>query len=164
MIVFGDQYYGKVDVVPGLCYVKTRFLHIWWFPLVPRESILFCDPSLGLGDMVGVRIPLRWKSVFLAWVRAVCYLMFYIQMIVLVLFGISALPGKPKALLTQGDLPVTYFILANLFELFVTGLVYWMTTFYQTASEERAIELGGMLGMPAKEVEKRIFQNRFPDN
>jgi hypothetical protein len=61
MFRFGDSYFGKVDWVPGLFYVRTRFLHIWFFPFVPRQSYLFFDEPPG-GSYLGVRIPLRWTT------------------------------------------------------------------------------------------------------
>jgi hypothetical protein len=39
-ILFGEDLFGKVDQVPGLCHVRTRFLHVMFFPLGPTASFL----------------------------------------------------------------------------------------------------------------------------
>jgi hypothetical protein len=38
IIVWGSRLYGKVDAVPGLFHVATRFGHIWYLPLIPMGS------------------------------------------------------------------------------------------------------------------------------
>ncbi|HSQ55140.1 MAG TPA: hypothetical protein VLM40_05290 [Gemmata sp.] len=81
MMVFGDSYFGLVDRVPGLFYVKTRFLHVWWVPLVPRESWVIHDDGRGKH---GYRIPLSWKSVFVAWSRLALGVMFTMVALMLV--------------------------------------------------------------------------------
>jgi len=80
MFFFGDNYYGKVDRVPGLFFVRTRFLHVWFVPLVPRESYLFFDGP-PYGGYAGIRIRLNWKSVFVAWLRG--FLVFLAVMLLL---------------------------------------------------------------------------------
>jgi len=68
MIIFGTRYYGKVDEVPGLFHVATRFLHIWFIPLIPLGSILILAKS---GNSIhGAKIPLSFKSILIAWLRA----------------------------------------------------------------------------------------------
>jgi hypothetical protein len=68
IIVFGTRLFGKVDEVPGLGHVVTRFFHVYYFPLIPYESFLVLAKS---GDQFrGAKIPLSAKSVFVAWLRA----------------------------------------------------------------------------------------------
>ena len=68
MIVWGSRLYGKVDVVPGLFHVATKFGHINYFPLIPRMSFVVLRQD---GDQwQGVPIPLNFKSVVFAWLRA----------------------------------------------------------------------------------------------
>ena len=38
IIVWGTKLYGKVDEVPGMFHVATRFFHLWYIPLVPLSS------------------------------------------------------------------------------------------------------------------------------
>ncbi len=35
MVVCGARLYGFTDLVPGLFYVKTKFIHLMYFPLYP---------------------------------------------------------------------------------------------------------------------------------
>ncbi len=37
-VVYGTRLYGRVDMIPGLCYVATRFFHIFWIPIIPLGS------------------------------------------------------------------------------------------------------------------------------
>ena len=65
MFFVGDDYYGKVERLPGYFHVATRFLHVWWLPLVPRESYLILEDAEAKR---GFQIPLCWKSVIKAYV------------------------------------------------------------------------------------------------
>lgn len=68
ILIYGTKLYGKVDIVPGLFHVETRFGHLWYFPILPLESYVVLGKS---GDgFNGVRIPLNVKSVVFAWLRA----------------------------------------------------------------------------------------------
>jgi hypothetical protein len=65
--VHGEAFYGRVDRVPGLFVVATRFFHINFIPLVPIAGhLLFDTPS---GPAGGVKIPLSGKSVFVGYYR-----------------------------------------------------------------------------------------------
>lgn len=70
MILFGTQFYGKVDHVPGLFYVVTTFGHIWFVPLIPTGSYLIIDDGVGEN---GVQIPMSIKSVLMGWLRGICF-------------------------------------------------------------------------------------------
>jgi hypothetical protein len=77
-------YFGKVDQVPNLCFVATRFLHFCYVPLVPLGTYLIHDPQavsrhpadppylIGETGILGMRISMSLKSVLLAWLRAGC--------------------------------------------------------------------------------------------
>jgi len=70
MIVFyGSRTYGKVDQVPGLFYVATKFFYIQFVPLVPTESYLIFDGTETENNFRGCRIPLSGKSILFAWGR-----------------------------------------------------------------------------------------------
>jgi hypothetical protein len=72
LIIYGSRLFGKVDVVPGLFHVETRFGHLWYIPLVPIESFIVFNKS---GDSWnGVNIPLNLKSVCYAWLRTLLML------------------------------------------------------------------------------------------
>lgn len=67
MIVFGTRLFGKVDAVPGLGHVATKFFHVNYVPLVPTASWLVIEESGN--DWRGCEIPLSTKSVMVAWLR-----------------------------------------------------------------------------------------------
>ncbi|HZH79234.1 MAG TPA: hypothetical protein VEY88_24620 [Archangium sp.] len=67
MGVIGTRLFGKVDAVPNLGHVATKFFHINLLPLIPIESY-FVVAQVRKG-WVGVVIPINWKSVAVAWSR-----------------------------------------------------------------------------------------------
>jgi hypothetical protein len=67
MIIVGNRLYGKVDQVPGLGHVATRFFHIDYLPLIPYEGWLVT--SSNGKTWRGVKIPLSAKSLLIAWGR-----------------------------------------------------------------------------------------------
>src|SRR5438874_13693924 len=66
-IVWGSKLMGKVDVVPGLFHVATKFGHIYYIPLIPTASFVVLSQD-GQGFR-GVPIGLSIKSILLAWLR-----------------------------------------------------------------------------------------------
>jgi hypothetical protein len=148
MLVFGDDYWGKVDWVPGLFYIKTRFLHIWWFPLVPRQSILFLDENPPPKSPRGVAVPLRWKSVGLTWLH-----MFLLLIMVICFvgsFGLFSIESK--------NAPIhPFFMVAVAWSLvFLSGFSYWWSCRWMSPTREKALELGKLLGIPAETVELHL--------
>jgi hypothetical protein len=69
----GQHYYGKVDVVPDLCHVSTRFFHVNFVPLIPLESSIILAGTGVNGEPRTVKTSLSFKSVLTAWLRAVLY-------------------------------------------------------------------------------------------
>ncbi len=67
IFIFGHRLYGKVDAIPGVGHVATKFFHFDYVPLVPTESWLVTAQSGKTWR--GVKIPLSAKSVFVAWSR-----------------------------------------------------------------------------------------------
>ncbi|HYV45977.1 MAG TPA: hypothetical protein VFA20_14005 [Myxococcaceae bacterium] len=67
MFIFGTRLFGKVDAVPGLGHVATKFFHINFLPLIPLEGwfVLSQDGS----QWRGTTIPMSGKSVLTAWMR-----------------------------------------------------------------------------------------------
>ncbi len=66
IIVWGSRHYGRVDSAPGVFHIATQFGHIYYIPLIPERSLLKLDAT---NDMA-IKLPLNWKSVFVAWGRA----------------------------------------------------------------------------------------------
>src|SRR5262245_56925444 len=97
MWIVGADYYGKVDRVPGRYYVRTRFLHVMFFPFVPTTSYVIAEQPNGLTEsgpqiqkpgslpagslitepqppvaaVTAHRIRLSFKSIGFAWLRAI---------------------------------------------------------------------------------------------
>ena len=65
--VFGSRLYGKVDVVPGLFHVATKFYHFDYIPLIPVEGWLVLQEK-GNGWR-GQRVNVQGKSMLVAWLR-----------------------------------------------------------------------------------------------
>src|SRR5438067_10436975 len=71
-IVWGSKLMGKVDVVPGLFHVATKFGHIYYIPLIPTASFVVMSQD-GTGFR-GVPIGLSFKSIMVAWLRVGLFL------------------------------------------------------------------------------------------
>ena len=67
--VFGSRLMGKVDEVPGLFHVATKFGHINFLPLIPMQSYVVLGKNGR--SFRGVPIPMSGKSVLAAWGRSI---------------------------------------------------------------------------------------------
>ena len=73
VIVYGSRLMGRVDRVPGMFHVATRFGHVYYLPLIPLQSFIVLSEN---GDQFqGVPIPMSGKSILFAWARAILFLM-----------------------------------------------------------------------------------------
>lgn len=71
-IVWGTRMMGKVDHVPGVGHVATKFFYLQYVPLIPVETYLVFRE---VGEQIhGVQIPFSPKSIFVAWLRTGCVL------------------------------------------------------------------------------------------
>ena len=74
MVVFGSSLFGKVYAVRGVCHVATRFLHVFFVPLVPTSSwLVFDEPRasfFGTGGEGHQLKSIHWGSVAAAWIRS----------------------------------------------------------------------------------------------
>jgi hypothetical protein len=68
IVVHGSQLYGKVDQVPGLFYVATKFFYLQFIPLIPLKSYVVPEDAKAKG-MDGVPIRLSGKSILFTWLR-----------------------------------------------------------------------------------------------
>jgi hypothetical protein len=67
-IVFGWRRFGRCDAISDSGHVATLFFHFFYFPVLPLKSMWV----VGEGNYAIVHeIPMQWKSVFIAWARAV---------------------------------------------------------------------------------------------
>lgn len=69
MIIAGSRLYGRVARVPGVFHVATEFMHLYYMPLIPVYSwLVLSEKREGMKTTwTGVKIRMRWMSVFLAW-------------------------------------------------------------------------------------------------
>jgi hypothetical protein len=72
IIIFGEKAYGKVDRVPGVCYVITIFAHLNFIPLVPARSYIVVEGTEEGGQFRGKEIPVSLKSTVAGYVRVWC--------------------------------------------------------------------------------------------
>jgi hypothetical protein len=83
VIISGTRMAGKVDAIPRIGYVSTRFFHLYWVPLLPLESFLVFSED---GDNInGVPLGLQWKSVLVGWLRGASWLTMVVAPVLAVL-------------------------------------------------------------------------------
>lgn len=70
VIIFGQRLCGRVDQVPGACYVATRFFHVYYVPLIPLSSWVIVEGSENQNGFRGQQIGLSGKSVVYGWLQA----------------------------------------------------------------------------------------------
>jgi len=139
IFIVGERLYGKVDYVPDLFAVKTRFMHVFWFPIIPLHSHLVLSRS-----PQSFPVPWRWKSVLLAWFRAwsIAFALWFVIFVLLALLG--KMPGEGLNWIVALGLAVTCF------SLFVVSL------FFSRASPRRALTLAGLAGIDPERVARRF--------
>jgi hypothetical protein len=155
-------YFGKVDRIPGLCYVVTRFLHVCFVPLVPLESCLIRElpgkrgkrirqlwarPEL-LDDENGnlkIRIPISLKSLLLAWLRTAFVIGAFIGVVALSFEASENLP-KPRV---SPELLIVIFVGVELAILALVvaacAALFWLSHALTRPSPSRARELTNYL-------------------
>jgi len=144
IIIYGSRLYGKVDVVPGLFHVETKFGHLWYFPLIPVETYLVISKS---GDgFNGIRIPFSFKSVCYAWLRAGTLIAGIIASIV----ALAEAKNGPEGWLTPAIVGVSALGSFAVFT-FHRGSTH--------ASYGRACQLGDLVGLTpqGREIIERIY-------
>jgi hypothetical protein len=139
IIIWGERLYGKVDHVPGLCYVSTRFFHLWYIPLIPLQSIVIIDGTETEEGYRGVGIGPSPKSILCAWVRAAGLIAGIIYAIMLIVHIVGVSQGKPD---TTAWHVAEAFGLATL----AFGALY-LSYRLSRPSLERTLHLGKTLGI-----------------
>lgn len=69
IVIFGEKSYGKVDRVPGVCYVVTTFAHLNFLPLVPLRSYIVIEGTESGGEFRGKQIGISFKSMVAGYTR-----------------------------------------------------------------------------------------------
>jgi hypothetical protein len=148
----GEQLYGKVDVVPGLCYVATRFFHFNFIPLVPLGSDIVVTRGAKRGEFQRLKTTLSVKSVLIAWLRAGLCLAAAAGVIGGV---ILALPQFQRRHGLPVNVPAASAPAAlGLAAVSIVGL--WLTYSFTRAGYDRALQLGAELGLEPTLVEQYL--------
>lgn len=137
LLIWGSRQYGKVDEVPGLFHVATRFFHIWFIPLIPLQSYIVLQRTGN--SFHGMATSMSGKSVLAGYARiwpffvsAACML-FALPMFALAKTG-SIVAGVVAVLIAAGCM--------------VGGILSYTHASMQRATYERAVELAEKLKLP----------------
>lgn len=131
IFIYGHRMYGKVDRIPGVGHVVTRFGHLNYVPLFPMGSFLVVQEQ---GDQfIGAPIGLNGKSILTTYLRAAGWLGAIIGAVVL---AISIADGRGSGV-SQAVIVSAVEMLAAAGVLALTYLLPW----FHTASQERADKL-----------------------
>ncbi|MGE0492120.1 MAG: hypothetical protein AB7S38_23095 [Vulcanimicrobiota bacterium] len=151
IVYFGKDLFGRVErcLAEGreTLYIETLFFHIFLFPLIPLRSYLVVA-----GTDQAVELPLNWKSVGLAYLRAVLFILLLVSGLV-VSAGVIGLfvEVNTERVLRMLALWGTVFGLS-------AGL-WWIARHLGLATPERAEELGAKFGLVnpvAQALEQRL--------
>lgn len=135
---FGTKLMGKVDEVPRMGYVSTQFFHVNYLPLIPTGTYFILEEN---GDNFrGVTLPLSFKSILVAWLRALLFLGFIVAVVVAI---IAASDQKTPVAITAGTLGV--FAVATFWCTYYIPLV-------SRASYQRAMDLAQRIGLNEEAV------------
>jgi hypothetical protein len=139
MIIFGTRLFGKVDEVPGLFHVATKFGHVNFVPLIPLEGwLVFGQEGNGWR---GITIPMSMKSVAVAWIRFVLVVGGLLGLL-FGFIGMNSMESGGGLLLTAGVLSLAAFI----------GSYFWK--WLSRADAERALELATLAGIPEEGLDQ----------
>jgi hypothetical protein len=145
MIVMGKRFFGRVDVVPGLLYIATTFVHLFWFPLIPLGTSIVAENSAHVTESgetayLAKRTSFSFKSFIMAYVRGI---LIFAMVLALAIPAIIA-----SGILAGVKIPVTDpQVWATAALVFAAALVL-LTLSYRIsfASRERGLALGRALG------------------
>jgi hypothetical protein len=134
IIHFGTQMYGKVDHVPGLFHVGTRFFHVWFIPLIPVGSFLMLDNKQNQGMAIG----LSGKSVLFAYLRLGLFIACLVVGTIGIIEGSEALEHRGSWSGAIGCLLSTA----------VMAYAFYASYRFSRPNPRRALELAERLGIP----------------
>jgi hypothetical protein len=133
VIISGVRFAGKVDAVPKVGHVATRFFHLYYVPLIPVGTFLVTDERDD--EFSGLPLPWSFKSIIVGWLRTAAFVAFA-PAIFLLVTGVN-----------RGDAER---VGAGLAIMLVAAVVLWFCYRLKSitnASYERAMELASRLGL-----------------
>jgi hypothetical protein len=148
LIIWGQRLYGKVDEVPGLFYVRTRFFHIYYIPLFPLQTFIVLAGSETGNGFKGKATSMSFKSVLFGWLRGGCV--------------VGAIAGLIGAIINACQLggadaeDALVGLIASAVLAVVCVFGYWLSTRLVRASYERALQLAEELGIPLDMIEEHF--------
>jgi hypothetical protein len=144
MLVFiGSKLYGKVDHVPGLFYVATKFVYFQFIPLVPVGSFVVMEGSeKDDGKFSGVSVGLSARSILVAWLRTALVIGAIFAPIFAVQYLIGVAHGQGDAASLAGAIGVTIGCIVGL----------WASYRFIRAGPLRALKLAGKAGISPETV------------
>jgi len=140
VFIYGSRLFGKVDAVPGLGHVATKFGHLNYLPLIPLEGWLVM--SEGGEGWRGLSIPLSGKSVLVAWARAAFVLV----------GGFAALGGVIAATGDEAQAATAPLVTAALCIAGMIGSYRWR--WLTRASPERALQIAQQAGLDEAAIDR----------
>jgi hypothetical protein len=141
-ILHGESLYGKVDQVPGLFHVATKFFHVNYLPLFPLGSYLVLEAGTSGDNFRGASIGWSGKSILFAWLRLVLMLAGAVTTFLTFIFLLELLAGT-----------VTIW---NFLGTVLTSAILWWLLYrsysFTRAAPERALELAKLVGIGPQEL------------
>jgi hypothetical protein len=72
VVITGVRFAGKVDAVPRVGHVATRFFHLYYVPLIPLGTFLVINEQDE--NAAGIPLPFSGKSILIGWLRTAAWL------------------------------------------------------------------------------------------
>ncbi len=150
IVFFGTRTYGKVDQVPGLFYVATKFFYIQFVPLVPTESYLIFEGTEEGDSFRGCQIPMNGKSVLFAWMRFILFIAAVVTGLIAVVELVSVAQGRTgwQRLVTMGLAAV------------LSAVGFWVSYRLAHASPTRALKIASHAGIPPEALAQYFVNSR----
>lgn len=138
VIISGVRFAGKVDAVPRIGHVATRFFHLYWIPLIPVGTFLVTAEKDD--DFTGFPLPLNAKSIVVGYLRTIGW----VGLAAAVVAAFMAVGEKQHQLagLAVAGGAIAAALLLALYRLAI----------FTHATYERAIELGRHVGLPPDQL------------
>lgn len=146
MIVFGTRMCGSVDAT-SQGHVETRFVHVWFVPLVPLSSWFVVGES-------AKPIPMSWRSVIAAYARGFGIVAALGCGAFFLYFLLSSFLGDLQIYMNGGSAVTEDDLVADVVTLVASGVVavggvlaYLVTLLFRKASAARCAELSRLTGL-----------------